>query len=134
MVALNDAIRRLRPGVNFGNTDNTLNGIRWDAPLPEGFVPPTQAEVDAAVASMAVPTKILNWKGRAILVQRGLHAGVTAALAAIADPTQRAMAQIAFESADFTRDSPLLNAVLSGLGLDEAAKDALFVDGDALTL
>ena len=125
---------RLRPGVNCSPGDGTLAGIRWDAPLPEGFVPPTQAEVDAAMAAVPVPAKILNWKGRAILVQRGLHAGVTAAIAAIADPTQRAMAQIAFESADFTRDSPLLNAVLSGLGLDEAAKDALFVDGDALTL
>lgn len=41
------AVAKLRPGVNFANRDNTLAGIRWDAP---DVTPPTQEEVEAAMA------------------------------------------------------------------------------------
>ena len=47
MNSFTSAIATLRPGVEFANLDNTLVGIRWDTP---GVVPPTQAEVDAAMA------------------------------------------------------------------------------------
>jgi hypothetical protein len=52
------ALLALRPGVNFSNLDNTLANVRWDAPLPEGFAPPTQQEVDAELARLAVPASI----------------------------------------------------------------------------
>lgn len=45
-----ETIRKLRPGTDFANTDNTLAGIRWDTP---GVIPPTQEEVDAAILDMA---------------------------------------------------------------------------------
>ena len=48
------AVMRLRPGVNFSNGDDTLSGIRWDEPLPQGFVPPTRAQVDAEIARLEV--------------------------------------------------------------------------------
>lgn len=47
MTSLTEAIQALRLGVDFANTDGTLANIRWDTP---GVVPPTQAEVDAAMA------------------------------------------------------------------------------------
>lgn len=47
MVKLTEALVILRPGVDFANVDGTLANIRWDTP---GVVPPTQAEVDAAMA------------------------------------------------------------------------------------
>ena len=47
MNRLTNTIAALRPGVDFANADNTLAGIRWDTP---NVVPPTQAEVDAAMA------------------------------------------------------------------------------------
>jgi len=47
MSDLTKVIISIRPGVDFANTDNTLEGIRWDTP---GVVPPTQNEVDAAMA------------------------------------------------------------------------------------
>lgn len=50
MASLTEAIIALRPGVDFANTDGTLKGIRWDTP---GVTPPTQAEVDEAMATLA---------------------------------------------------------------------------------
>ena len=47
MNIFHDAIAHLRPGASFSNRDNTLAGLRWDTP---NVVPPTQAEVDAAMA------------------------------------------------------------------------------------
>jgi hypothetical protein len=47
MTSLTEAIQALRLGVDFANTDGTLANIRWDTP---GVVPPTQEEVDAAMA------------------------------------------------------------------------------------
>lgn len=136
MSTLTDALIYLRPGINFADINGTLEKVRWDPPLPDDFKPPTQDEVDAALAYLAnpVPASIANWKGRAILVQRGLSDKVAEVIAAIPDATQRAMVQIAFESADFTRNSPMLNSVLSAVGLDDAAKDDLFRDADKLGL
>lgn len=48
------AVQTLRPGVNFANSDDTLAGIRWDTP---DVVPPTQVEVDAAMAIFDYRTK-----------------------------------------------------------------------------
>lgn len=53
MTDFHKALLALRPGINFSNLDNTLAGVRWDAPLPDDFTPPTQAEVDAELAKLA---------------------------------------------------------------------------------
>ena len=47
MTPLFKALIVLRPNVNFSDKDGTLANIRWDTP---GVVPPTQEEVDAAMA------------------------------------------------------------------------------------
>jgi hypothetical protein len=52
MPILTQAIMYLRPDVDFANTDRTLVGIRWDT---LGVVPPTQAEVDVAIATLTAP-------------------------------------------------------------------------------
>ena len=134
--ALAEIFRQRGQTINFGNADGSLKDVRYDEPLPKDFVLPTQDEVGAALARLAnpVPHSIANWKGRAILIIHDLFDKVAAALAMIPDDKTRKMAQIAFDSADFTRNSPTLNAILDGLGLDEAAKDALFIDGDKLEL
>ena len=45
------ALARLHPGVSCADTDGTAAGIRYDAP-PEGFVRPTQEEIDAALLAL----------------------------------------------------------------------------------
>lgn len=52
------ALARLRPGINCVDSNGTLASVRWMPPLPDGFTPPTQAEVDAELARLAVPASI----------------------------------------------------------------------------
>ncbi len=55
MTDITPALINLCPGVNFSNPDNVLENVRWDPPLPPGFEPPTQAELDAELARLASP-------------------------------------------------------------------------------
>jgi hypothetical protein len=48
-------MQSLYPTLNFADLDGTLANVRYDEPLPEGFVPPTQAEIDAAIAKLDQP-------------------------------------------------------------------------------
>ena len=52
MSSLMRALATLRPGVNCSPGDRTAAGIRYDEPLPEGFVRPTQEEIDAALLGL----------------------------------------------------------------------------------
>lgn len=49
MSRLTDAVARLRPGVDFSDTNGTLPGIRWDTPDVE---PPSRQEIDAALLAI----------------------------------------------------------------------------------
>lgn len=53
MTAVVQALAALWPGLNFADTDGTLEGVRYDDPLPPGFTPPTQGEIDLKVARSA---------------------------------------------------------------------------------
>ena len=136
------AIAVLRPRINCSNIGNAgkppeehhVDGVRWDEPLPEGFVPPTQAEVVATMARLQnVPPRIANWKAHAILEIRGKHADVVAVIAAIVDPAQRMLVQTAFDRLDpLPRDSATLVTLLTAAGFDGPGIDQLFIDGGAL--
>ena len=52
---ISKAIRHLYPTLNFADVDGTLANVRWDPPLPDGFVPPTQEQIDAAIAKLDQP-------------------------------------------------------------------------------
>jgi hypothetical protein len=55
MSLLAQAIASLYPTLNFANVDGTLANVRYDDPLPPGFVPPTQDQIDAAIAKLDQP-------------------------------------------------------------------------------
>jgi len=140
------AIAVLRPGINCSNIGNVgkpaeehhVDGVRWDDPLPAGFVPPTQAEVVAMMARLqTVPPSIASWKAHAILKIDGKHQAVVDVIAAIADPATRELVQIAFERLDpIPRASTTLVSLLTHptVGYTEAGVDDLFVRGNALQI
>jgi len=101
------AIAALRPGVDFANLNGTLAGIRWDNP-PPGFVPPTQEEVDAAIARADVPAEV--WAGAMMraLNALGLLAQVDQIVAASNDLL---MQKLWARAAAFRRDDPMIAAV-----------------------
>lgn len=97
----------------------------------------TQDEVsahEARVAQRPVPQTLPWWKGRAILEQRGHTAALQTFIDAIPNASQRAMVQLAWDGADFVRDSPMVNTALEAIGYSQGDVDQLFIDGDALTL
>ena len=55
MSPLARAIAALYPTLNFADIDGTLARVRYDEPLPEGFEPPTQQQIDDKLAELALP-------------------------------------------------------------------------------
>lgn len=111
-------------------TTKNVNGV--DVPLTEQEIADLQAR-DAA-AKPAVPAKIDNWRGQLILTQRSLMAPLQSWISALTDPTEKAAATIALASADFTRDSPLMNTALKAIGQTDEQIDQLFIDAAALVI
>lgn len=54
------AIQYLWPTLNFADMDGTLANVRYDEPLPQGFTPPTQADIDDAIAKLNAPPPALT--------------------------------------------------------------------------
>lgn len=126
-----DAVPQDRPVVVKDNA--TLPKVTLEAwVLSSGAVGVDQAKV-SEVSRRSMPA-LDNWKGKAILVKRGLYDKAVAAIAGVPDPIQRQMIEFAFASAPFTRNSPLLNALLKGIGQSDADIDQLFTDADGFTL
>jgi hypothetical protein len=95
----------------------TYDGTNWSAPAP---VPPP------------VPQVVTMRQARLALLQAGKLDDVDAAIAALPSPEKEA-AQISWEySTEVRRDSDLVKQLAPGLGLDDAALDALFTQAATL--
>lgn len=101
--------------------DVTPNTHYWDgekavlipAPEPE---PPT------------VPAVVSSAKGKVVLIRAGLWQSVLDYVAAIPDPEQRAIAEVALHGTqEWSRNSPFMAAISSALGVTEEQMDQLFV-------
>lgn len=80
-----------------------------------------------------VPQQITRAQGKAALITMGVWGGVTAYVATIADPTERALAEVALnDTLTWQRSSPFLNTAAAALGLTPAQIDALFVAAAAI--
>lgn len=95
----------------------TLTNAEWAAQNPPA--PPT---------SVPVPAQVSNVQGHAILIQRGLRDQAQAAITAITDPTERQMAQLAFERGAFLRSSPMVATLSAALNLSSGEVDQMFRD------
>lgn len=94
-----------------------------------------QAAYDAGVSATtaarraAVPQVVSKAQGKAVLISAGLWPAVLAYVAAIADPTDKALAEVALhDTQEWRRDSLFLNSAASALGLTNANLDQLFID------
>lgn len=101
--------------------DVTPNTHYWDgekavlipAPEPE---PPT------------VPAVVSRAKGKVVLIRAGLWQSVLDYVAAIPDPEQRAIAEVALhDTQEWSRESPFMAAISSALGVTEEQMDQLFI-------
>ena len=82
-----------------------------------------------------VPQQVARAQGKAALIGAGMWPGVLAFVAAIADDTERALAEVALhDTQNWQRSSPFLNAAKDGLGLTDEQLDELFVVASGIEL
>lgn len=87
-----------------------------------------QMRADELQARNPVPTSVARAQGKAALIGNGLWSGVLAFVAAIEDPTERALAEVALhDTQTWQRNSTFLSAAKVGLGLTDVQLDDLFL-------
>lgn len=107
-----------------------------DAAQYEGMI----AEIEATYVPpepepVYVPQQITRAQGKAALIMQGHWAEVQDYVAAITDPAQRALAEVALnDTLTWERSSPFLNAAAAGLGMTDAQLDALFIKAAGIAL
>lgn len=74
-----------------------------------------------------IPLSVTRAQGKAALIQAGLWAAVVGFVDGIADPTEKALAEVALNDAlEWKRSSPFLNATAAALDIDSEGLDDLF--------
>lgn len=87
-----------------------------------------QMREDEMRARNPVPESVTRAQGKAALITAGLWPGVLAFVAAIPDPTERALAEVALhDTQQWHRSSPFFNAAATALGLTGEQLDNLFL-------
>lgn len=108
-----------------------------DAWIRPDLVPMTPEEVEAHLSPppmIVVPDEITNAQGHAILIMKGVYQSVLDYIAAIADPQQKLLAEVAFNRTQtWRRDSPFLIQAAADLGFLENLDD-WFVEGAQIAL
>lgn len=97
--------------------------------VPEGLEELSKKELEAHLnpPPAPVPTMVSRAQGKAALIQAGLWTDVLAAVSAIEDPTEKALAEVALHDAtEYRRDSPTLTAIATAIGIDDKQMDELF--------
>ena len=83
---------------------------------------------DEMRARNPVPEGVTRAQGKAALITAGLWPGVIAFVAAIPDPIERALAEVALhDTQQWHRSSPFFNAAATALGLTGEQLDNLFL-------
>lgn len=91
--------------------------------------------VKDAQTTEPVPASVSRAQGKAALIQAGMWDQVVTYVDGIADPTQRAMAQVALDDTqDWRRDSPFLLQAADALGITSSELDTLFVAAAKIVL
>lgn len=106
----------------------------WDHPT---LAMPTEQQLAAApeVLPVEIPESITKAQGMAVLIQAGMWADVLADYEAIADPTEKALAEVAlFHTNDWRRDSPFLNEAATKRGITPPQLDDFFIFGSQILL
>lgn len=121
----------IQSGRVIGTATNDYPGPEAAMPAPEDFDPAKMAlyRVVDEVLTLPPPASISRAQGKAALIAAGLWPGVLSYVAAIADPTDKTLAEVALnDTQEWRRDSIFLGSYASALGLTEAQLDQLFID------
>ena len=102
-----------------------------DAHFPDAELVPEPEPVEVSV----VPQSVSRAQGKLALIGAGLWPAVIAFVEGIADPAQKAYAEVALnDTQEWRRDSPFLASAVAALGLSDEQLDALFITAGGLQL
>ena len=87
------------------------------------------------VQTSSVPQSVSRAQGKLALIQAGLWPAAIAFVDGIADPAQKAYAEVALnDTQEWRRDSPFLASAAAALDLSEEQLDTLFITAGGLQL
>ena len=87
------------------------------------------------MAPVLVPQQITRAQGKAALIMQGLWGAVLDYVAAIQDPIQRALAEVALnDTLTWERSSPFLEGPRAGVGMTGEQLDELFIQAGGVAL
>lgn len=95
------------------------------------LVPRMNREIEAWDRERA-PRTISWWRGRAMCRINRIEDQIEAVITSIEDPTLKQLAQLAWDGADFQRESPLLNQIFTAIGYKPHDIDLLFIAADEI--
>lgn len=92
-------------------------------------------KIDTALLKPVVPQSVSRAQGKAALIMAGKWDAVLQFVDGIADPAEKALAEVALnDTLDWRRDSPFLNTAAAAIGLTTEQLDDLFVTASAIAL
>lgn len=108
--------------------ENEAEREEWGAPE---LVEMTEAEVDAHLnpppPPPTVPEQVSRAQGKAALITAGLWPDVLAYVESLADPTEKALAEVALnDTTHWRRDSPTMQSIADALQVSSEKMDELF--------
>ncbi len=116
-------------------TDAEAHGRALFAAAVAGEFGPVAEYVAPPPAPPVVPQQVTRAQGKVVLIQMGLWPQVQAYVAAIEDPMQRAVAEVAvYETLHWQRSSPFLNQAATALGITQEQMDELFIQASQVML
>ena len=115
--------------------DPEAHGRAIFAAAVAGNFGPIAAYVPPPPPEPVVPQQVSRAQGKAVLIQMGLWQAVLDFVAAIQDPTQRALAEVALHDTQYwQRSSPFLNTAAAALGITQEQMDDLFITANQVAL
>ena len=116
--------------------DGTYNTIVADQAFIDAHYPDAELLPEPAPAQAPeIPLSVSRAQGKLALIGAGLWPAVIAFVEGIADPAQKAYAEVALnDTQEWRRDSPFLASAAAALGLSEEQLDTLFITAGGLQL
>ena len=120
----------------WSNVKLSLQSIKPADSVPDGkVVIGTTVTIEKGIpkwqntlADAPIPRAVSAAQGKAILVKQGLFDAVTNYINGIEDATEKALANIAFNSTtEWERNSPFLTSAIKALNISDEQLDALFL-------
>lgn len=95
----------------------------------------TLIKIDPSLVVVRVPQQVTRAQGKVVLIQMGLWQQVVDYVAAITDPIQKAIAEVALNDTQYwQRNSPFLAQAAQSLGISSEQLDQLFIQADQVIL